>query len=203
MRPFVLLAVSSVLLASRSEAQTFAKDVAPIVFEACGSCHRPGGPGPFPLTTYDEVRRRATQIAQVTSSRFMPPWKADAGGGHFVGQRRLTDREIASIEHWASNGAPEGDPRNAASRPSDADGWQLGTPDLIVKPAARTRCRRNRPTCSASSRFRLPVDGVRYVAGSNSFPATRASSITPTSGSIIRRRRAGWTPPIRCPATTA
>ena len=70
----------------------FTRDVAPIVFDACVSCHRTGGPGPFPLTTYDEVRRRATQIAQVTRSRFMPPWKVEPAVGHFVGQRLLTDQ---------------------------------------------------------------------------------------------------------------
>ncbi len=76
-------------------AVTFSTDIAPIIFDACVSCHRAGGPGPFPLTTYDEVRRRATQIAQVTRSRFMPPWKVEPGVGHFVGQRPLDDREIA------------------------------------------------------------------------------------------------------------
>ena len=73
---------------------TFTKDVAPIIFGACVSCHRDGGPGPFNLTTYDEVRRRATQVAQVTRSRFMPPWKIEPGVGHFVGQRTLSDAEI-------------------------------------------------------------------------------------------------------------
>ena len=42
---------------------TFARDVAPLMYEACASCHREGGPAPFSLITYDQVRRRATQIA--------------------------------------------------------------------------------------------------------------------------------------------
>ena len=100
------------------------------------SCHRAGGPGPFPLTTYDEVRRRATQIAQVTRSRFMPPWKVEPGVGHFVGQRPLDDKEIALIEQWAKSGAPEGDPKQLPALPKFADGWLLGKPDLIVKPDA-------------------------------------------------------------------
>ncbi len=165
MRPFVLLAVSSVLLASRSEAQTFAQDVAPIVFDACVSCHRTGGPGPFPLTTYDEVRRRATQIAQVTRSRFMPPWKVEPGVGHFVGQRLLTDREIASIEHWASNGAPEGDPKRLPTLPKHADGWLLGPPDLIVKPAAAFSLPAQPSDVFRIFAIRLPVTKRTYVTG--------------------------------------
>ena len=115
---------------------TFSRDIAPIVFESCVSCHRAGGPGPFPLTTYDEVRRRATQIAQVTRSRFMPPWKVEPGVGDFVGQRPLDEKEIALIEQWAKSGTPEGDPKQLPALPKFADGWLLGKPDLIVKPDA-------------------------------------------------------------------
>ena len=64
---------------------TFNRDIAPIVFSRCSSCHRPGGGGPFSLLTYDDVRRRAKQIATVTRSRYMPPWKPEAGYGEFAG----------------------------------------------------------------------------------------------------------------------
>ena len=76
-------------------APTFTRDIAPIVFSACGPCHRRGGPAPFPLSTYDEVRRRAAEIAAVTRSRYMPPWKVEPGVGPFVGQHPLTDDQIA------------------------------------------------------------------------------------------------------------
>src|SRR5688572_3612141 len=108
----VLLAALCIPSMSWAQDVTFTREVAPIVFEACTSCHRPGGPGPFSLTTYDEVRRRATQIAQVTKSRFMPPWKVEPGVGQFVGQRPLTDKQIATLEHWAAAGTPEGDAKH-------------------------------------------------------------------------------------------
>ena len=41
---------------------TFNRDVAPIVFQSCARCHRPGESGPFPLLTYDDVKKRARQI---------------------------------------------------------------------------------------------------------------------------------------------
>jgi hypothetical protein len=38
---------------------TFNKDIAPIVFANCASCHRPGGAAPFSLLTYADVSSRA------------------------------------------------------------------------------------------------------------------------------------------------
>jgi len=107
-------------------------EVAPVIHEACTPCHRPGGPGPFSLATYREVRQRARQIMQVTRSRFMPPWKVDPAIGHFADQRPLSDRELDRLEAWATAGTPEGDPAAAPRAPGFADGWLLGTPDLIV-----------------------------------------------------------------------
>src|SRR6266542_6622289 len=62
---------------------TFNKDIAPIIWTRCAPCHRPGEIGPFSLLTYDDVRRRAVQIAAVTSRRIMPPWKPEPGQGDF------------------------------------------------------------------------------------------------------------------------
>ena len=76
---------------------TFTKDVAPIVFQQCSTCHRPGELGPFSLLTYDDVRQHARQIAAVTKNHVMPPWKPEPpepGGVPFVGERRLTDQQI-------------------------------------------------------------------------------------------------------------
>jgi tetratricopeptide (TPR) repeat protein len=149
---------------------TYAKDIAPIVWEACASCHRPGGPGPFSLLTHDDVRRHATQIVQVTRSRFMPPWKADAQDGPFVGQRRLSDREVTLIEEWAAAGAPAGNLPDAPVAAPRTDGWQLGTPDLVVTiPTAYTL------QAEPTDVFRifsipLPIDGVRYVRGLEFLP---------------------------------
>src|SRR5688572_33249523 len=144
---------------------TFTRDVAPIVFASCASCHRAGGPGPFSLTTYDEVRRRATQIAQVTKSRFMPPWKVEPGVGHFVGQRPLTDREIDLIEQWATTGAPEGDPTRLPPLPQFADGWLLGKPDLIVKPGAPYMLPAQQTDAFRIFAIRVPITKRTYVTG--------------------------------------
>jgi hypothetical protein len=149
---------------------TFAADVAPLVFAACGSCHRPGGPAPFSLLSYDEVRKHATQIAQVTRSRFMPPWKADADAGPFVGQRRLSEREIALIEEWVRAGAPAGDLHHLPKAPSRTDGWQLGTPDLVVTIPDAYRLQAEPTDVFRIFAIRLPIDRVRYVRGLEFLP---------------------------------
>ena len=135
------------------------------MFKSCVSCHRDGGPGPFSLTTYDEVRRRATQIAQVTKSRFMPPWKVEPSIGHFVGQRPLSDAEIASIDRWASSGTPEGDPKLLPALPKFADGWLLGGPDLVVKPDQTFILPAQQTDVFRIFAIRVPVKKRTYVTG--------------------------------------
>jgi len=151
-------------MVATAQAQTFTKDIAPIVFEACVSCHRAGGPGPFPLTTYDDVRRHATQIAKVTATRFMPPWKVEPGVGHFVGQRLLTDREIATIAAWVKGGSPQGD-GTLPPIPKYADGWLLGKPDMIVKPEAVFTMPIVETDAFRIFAIRVPVTRRTYVTG--------------------------------------
>src|SRR5579864_2933865 len=111
---------------------TFTRDIAPLVWSRCAPCHRPGEIGPFHLVTYDDVKRHASQIAGVTARRIMPPWKPEPGKGDFAGARRLTDAEIHLIKEWVDAGAPEGAKTDLPSPPDWNDGWQLGTPDLVV-----------------------------------------------------------------------
>src|SRR3979411_678361 len=85
---------------------TFYGQIAPIVFQNCAPCHRPGESGPFPLLTYDDVRKHAPQIAKVTASRFMPPWLPEPGYGEFQEERRLTDTQIKLIQDWVKQGTP-------------------------------------------------------------------------------------------------
>lgn len=111
---------------------TFARDIAPIVYEQCTPCHRPGGSGPFSLVSYADVSRRARQVAEVTASRFMPPWLPEPGFGEFVGERWLTEEQIARIASWAESGAPSGNPDEFPNLPVFTEGWGLGEPDLVV-----------------------------------------------------------------------
>ena len=76
---------------------TFVHDIAPILYKRCISCHRDGEVGPFPLVSYADAAKRASLIAKVTGSRYMPPWKPAPGYGDFAGARALTRVEIDTI----------------------------------------------------------------------------------------------------------
>src|SRR5258706_9434739 len=132
------LFVFSILCPSLAHAQprlTFTRDIAPIVWSRCASSHRPAEIGPFSLITYDEVRRHAAQIAEVTALRIMPPSKPVEGKRELQSERRLTDAELRLLQQWIAAGAPEGDPSALPRPPAAVDGWQLGTPDLVVRMA--------------------------------------------------------------------
>ena len=119
--------------ASPPRAVTFSETIAPIVFDNCVTCHRPGEAAPFPLMSYEDVAKRGKTIASVTASRLMPPWRAAHGYGDFVGERRLTDEQIAQIGDWVAQGMPKGDLTKLPPLPQFTDGWQLGTPDLVLE----------------------------------------------------------------------
>jgi mono/diheme cytochrome c family protein len=116
-----------------AKAPTFNKDVAPILFQQCASCHRPGEAAPFSLLTYQDARKRGKLIARVTHSRQMPPWKADKGDVVFRNERRLKDVDIATLQQWLAADMPEGDKKDLPATPTFAGGWPLGKPDLVVK----------------------------------------------------------------------
>jgi hypothetical protein len=61
---------------------TFNKDVAPIFFANCTSCHRAGEIAPMSLMTYKEARPWARSIANAVKTGAMPPWHADPAIGH-------------------------------------------------------------------------------------------------------------------------
>ncbi|MGH9843745.1 MAG: c-type cytochrome [Blastocatellia bacterium] len=123
---------------------TFNKEIAPIIFNHCASCHRPGEVAPFSLLGYQDVKKRAAQIASVTGKRFMPPWKADQGDYEFKHERRLTSEQIGMIKQWAEEGAPQGNAKDLPPLPKFTEGWRLGKPDLVVK---------------MSDAFSVPADG--------------------------------------------
>jgi tetratricopeptide (TPR) repeat protein len=155
----------------------FTKDIAPILYRHCATCHRPDGVAPFSLITYDEARHHAAQIAAATARRYMPPWKPEAGYDKFTGERRLSDTEIAFIRRWAANGRLEGDLKDLPSPPRFSSGWSLGKPDLVVS-LPEYPLRADGPDVFRN--FVVPVPGSvpgpvpRYVAALEFRPGSRA-----------------------------
>ena len=114
---------------------TFNKDVAPIVFANCVTCHRPGQVAPFSLLTYADVVKHAETIVKETRARRMPPWLPDHGEFPIIGERRLRDDQVDAIARWVRAGTPEGAAADLPQAPSWPDGWQFGRPDLVLTPA--------------------------------------------------------------------
>ena len=116
-----------------AEVPTFAEDVAPILYENCVTCHRPGEIAPMSLISYSDVRPWSRSIRNQVVAGTMPPWHADPDVGRFSNERRLTPAEKDTLVRWADGGAPEGDPVKLPPVPVFADGWQFGEPDVVLQ----------------------------------------------------------------------
>jgi hypothetical protein len=126
-------------------APTFSKDVAPILYSKCVSCHRPGEVAPMSLISYQDVRPWAKSIREKVAARVMPPWFADSSYGHFRNDRSLTEPEIDTIVQWATAGARQGNPADMPRLPTFTEGWQIGKPDIVFEMAAE---------------YQIPADGT-------------------------------------------
>jgi peroxiredoxin len=115
-----------------SQEVTYAKHVAPILFKHCVGCHRPGQVGPFSLESYEQASAWSSEIVAYTKRKSMPPWKPVTNEGFYYNERRLSAEELAILERWHRNGAPEGDPKDLPRPPSFVDGWMLGKPDAVL-----------------------------------------------------------------------
>src|SRR5262249_61997255 len=111
---------------------TFNKDVAPIFYRDCTSCHRPGEIAPMSLLTFKDARPWAKSIREKVSTKAMPPWLADPNHGEWLNDRRLGQAASNTIVAWVDGGAREGDPKDLPALPKYAEGWRIGTPDEKV-----------------------------------------------------------------------
>ena len=119
--------------AASQAAPTFSRDVAPIFYDKCVGCHRPGEVAPMSLITYRDVRPWASAIREKVTTRVMPPWHADRQYGSFRNDLSLTQREIDTIAAWVKAGASEGNPSELPALPKFPDGWQIGQPDQVFE----------------------------------------------------------------------
>ena len=114
--------------AASAQQVTFNKEIAPVIWQNCASCHRPGQIGPFSLVTFEDVRPRAREIVRAVRTHAMPPWKPEPGHGEFESARRLSDSQIALIERWVSQGSRLGNAGDLVPAPSWTAGWSRRAP---------------------------------------------------------------------------
>lgn len=153
---------------------TFAEHIAPIVFGHCAECHRPGEPAPFPLLSYEDVRKRGATIAEVTATGLMPPWHPDPSYLPLEDERRLTEEQVDLIGLWVEQGMAEGDPTRTPELPDFPEGWTLGEPDLIVSMDEAFEVPAGGPDVFRTFVFRLDLPEDRWVKAVELRPSARA-----------------------------
>jgi Flp pilus assembly protein TadD/mono/diheme cytochrome c family protein len=144
-------------------AVTFNADIAPLLYEHCAGCHRPGQAAPFSLLTYEDAAAHASQIEAVTRRRYMPPWKPVPGYGDFENPRRLEDKEIALIQQWVAQGRPRGGGEIPPPPSFSTNGWTLGQPDVVVALAEAYELKRDGTDVFRTFVVPIPVNERRYV----------------------------------------
>jgi tetratricopeptide (TPR) repeat protein len=142
---------------------TFTKDVAPIFYANCVTCHRPGEVAPFPLFNYADAKKHAKEIGEETAARHMPPWLPEPGEFPIEGDRRLRQDQIELIQRWVNSGAPEGRAEDLPPAPVFPGGWQTGTPDLIVTPAKPYVLKPSPRDIYRNLVIHVPLDATKYV----------------------------------------
>src|SRR5215467_8008124 len=111
MRLITLLLTIGLGMTASVSAQTYARDVAPLLQRNCQECHRPGQAAPFSMLTYEQVRPWAKAIKEAVLQRKMPPWFADPQFGKFANNPTLAKTDIDTLVGWVDGGAPMGDPK--------------------------------------------------------------------------------------------
>jgi len=154
---------------------TFNKDVAPIFYNSCTSCHRPGEIAPMSLMTFKDARPWAKSIREKVVTKAMPPWLADPNHGEFLNDRRLSKEAIDTIAAWVDGGAREGDPKDLPPAPQYTEGWRIEKPDEVF----------------AAPEQSVPADGVvayRYLTVPTNFKEDRwitAAEIRSTGHEVV------------------
>ena len=110
---------------------TFNKDIAPILYGNCTTCHHPNDIAPMSLMTYKDARPWAAAIRQAVIQRVMPPWHADPHVGEYMNDPRLSQRQIDLIDAWVKTGSKEGDLKDLPPSPVYKDAWHI-RPDVVV-----------------------------------------------------------------------
>ncbi len=176
---------------------TYSRQIAPILYKNCTSCHHAGGSGPFALTNYAEARRWGTTLDSAVASRYMPPWLPEPGHGDFADSRRMSVDEIALIHRWASSGMPEGDSAEAPPPPTYKGEWQLGPPDLVLEVDSPMQVPSSGTDLFRNFILPFPLTQSKWVRAMEIKPGSprvvhHANFILDRSGSLRRTHPGDW-----------
>ena len=169
----LLVAVASVRGADSRP--TFTKDIAPILYKRCVSCHRAGDIAPMQLTTYEQVRPWSAAIKQSVQQRKMPPWFADPHFGNFRNDRRLSEEQIDTVVRWVNAGSPKGDPKDMPPMPNIPEGWSFERPpDMVVEMPLVVQVPAAGQLDMMNYYVKVPFNEERFIEGVELRPGNRS-----------------------------
>lgn len=128
-----------VAFASMESGISYNNAIVPILQEKCVSCHRPGGIGPWAMTSHAMVQGFSPMIREVVLTKRMPPWHADPKVNSFKHDMGLTTEQAQTLVQWIDEGARSDSTTDPllAVRERETD-WELGEPDLVLELPAFT-----------------------------------------------------------------
>jgi len=175
----LVLGLMTIPSAAQSSGPTFSKEVAPILFKRCVSCHRPNEiAGIASFVSYASVRPWAKAIKTKVLRREMPPWPADPRGSvKFRNDVRLSQHEIDTLVAWVDAGAPKGNPSDLPPTPQYAVGWRHPNglpPDLILALPAEVRLPAKGEIPYVRSLAKVPVLDDKWIAAIQIRPGNRS-----------------------------
>lgn len=161
-----------------AEAPTFNKDIAPILFANCVTCHRPGEVAPMSLMSYKDARPWARAIKTKVLTGEMPPWGADPQFSTFRNAPRITKANIETLAAWVDAGAPEGagSPPPAPVFPEGTTGFMGRAPDYVIEMPVEIAIPANGGIPNFSVFSKAPFDEDKFLAAVELRPSTRAAT---------------------------
>lgn len=139
---------------------------------------------PFPLRSYEQVKKRARLVWTMALSLKMPVCYATSDAGEFCIGGPFTDEQLVMFQRWLENGAPQGEPTEPPPVPSRE--WRMGKPDVVLRPVSA-------PTVEAEGRpfWRTFVIDLRPFAGKR----IRAFDVRVASPQVMRQATLGFASP--------
>ncbi len=122
-----------ILCAFASSAQTlYYKDVAPIFYSRCTSCHNPNVNG-ISFLNYTSTKTMTTQIKYDLNIDRMPPWPPDTNYVRYVNEHRIMPSEKTAILNWITQGCQKGDTTQAPFQPIYQQYQLAGTASAVFQ----------------------------------------------------------------------
>lgn len=94
------------------EPVTYYSDIRPIMEKKCLTCHSDKNVS-FSFENPETSYQFAPAITAAVSEKRMPPWLAEAGHQHYVGDYSLSSGQLELFEKWATANHPKGEPQAA------------------------------------------------------------------------------------------